>query len=75
MPTSTVYRWRKVTDTYREFAIFELFADEKLILGVGYSDVGIFEVVFNADITGFALAWAILQELIEEGRNLANSDR
>ena len=72
---STSYRWRKATDINRRFATFELLADEKFIVDVGYSDTGIFEVAFNKEIGGLVFEWAQLQELIEAGRKMAEIDQ
>ena len=69
------YRWRKATDINREFAIFELLADEKVVLDVGYSETGVLEIAFNKEIAGLVLEWARLQELIEDGRKMAELDR
>jgi len=61
------YRWRKTTDVNREFAIFELLDGEKIILDVGFSDAGIFEIGFNREIAGAPIEWEKLQKMIEEG--------
>ena len=75
MSASENYRWRKTTDVNREYAIFELLANEKVILDVGYSDTSVFEVAFNQDIGGFVLDWVRFQALIDEGKRLADLDR
>jgi hypothetical protein len=75
MSISKNYRWRKVTDIDREFAIFELLGDGKVLLDVGYSDAGVFEIVFNEEIVGLVLDWARFEELIEDGRKIAERDR
>jgi hypothetical protein len=75
MFTAITYRWRKASDVNREFAIFELLADEIVILDVGYSDTGIFEISFNSEINGFLVEWERLQELIEDARKIADIDR
>jgi hypothetical protein len=75
MVTSKSFRWRKVTDVDREYAVFELLADGKPILDVGFSDAGIFEVAFNPEIAGVLIEWEQLQKMIEEGNKLAELDR
>lgn len=75
MTVPTIYRWRKTTDINREYAVFELLADEISILDVGFSDTEVFEVAFNASISGVLIEWGRLQKLIEEGRALAERDR
>ncbi len=75
MSISTRYRWRKATDINREFAIFELLAGEEVLLDVGFSEKGVLEVSFNETIVGLVFDWPRLQELIEEGRKLADLDR
>lgn len=72
---SKSYRWRKATDINRESATFELLADEKIVLDVGCSDKGVFEVIFNEEISGLMIDWITLQELIEVGRKLAELDQ
>ena len=75
MSISAKYRWRKATDINREFAIFELLSGEEVLLDVGYSEKGVLEVSFNETIVGLVFDWPRLQELIEEGRKLADLDR
>lgn len=69
------YRWRKVTDINREFALFELLDGETLLLDVGYTDEGLFEVAFSQGISGRTVEVSQLLRLLEEGRALANLDR
>jgi hypothetical protein len=69
------YRWRKTTDVNREFAIFELLDDEKIVLDVGFSDAGIFEIGFNREIAGALIEWEKLQKMIEEGKRFAELDK
>jgi hypothetical protein len=75
MPSKNELRLRKATDIKREHAIFELLADGEVILDVGYSDTGTFEVCFSQPIVGNALSWEQLREWIEEGRRMADQDR
>lgn len=75
MTTPTSYRWRKTTDINREYSVFELVADEIPIIDVGFSDIHVFEVAFNASIAGVLIDWELLRKLIEEGRSLAERDR
>lgn len=74
MVTSKIYRWRKTADIDREYAVFELLADDKPILDVGFSDVKIFEVAFNPEIAGVLIEWEQLRKMIEEGHQLAELD-
>jgi hypothetical protein len=69
------YRWRKATDINHEYAVFELLEDEKSILDIGFSDAGIFEVVFNPDMVGAPIEWEKLRKMIEEGKRLAELDQ
>lgn len=69
------YRWRKTTDINRENAVFELLADDVPILDVGFSDAGVFEVVFNPGIAGVTIEWAQLLHLVAEGKKRAELDR
>ena len=69
------YRWRKVTDINREFALFELLDGETLLLDVGYTDEGLFEVAFSQGISRRTVEVSQLLRLLEEGRALANLDR
>jgi len=66
---------RKATDINREYAAFELLADDVAILDMGFSDEGTFEVVFNRQIGGIVIAWDKLQDWIEKGRRMAELDR
>jgi len=75
MAVSNTYRWRKVTDINRKYAIFELLANDLLILDIGFSDTGILEIAFNEPIAGFVFGWQRFQELIEEGTRMAELDR
>lgn len=75
MLTPKSYHWKKTTDINREYAVFELLADENPILDAGFSDVGIFDITFNAGITGSQIEWNRLRSLIEEGWKLAELDR
>lgn len=69
------YRWRKATDINREYALFELLADEIPILDVGFSDVEVFEIAFNDGIAGVLIEWEELRKLIDDGRAMAEEDR
>ena len=73
--TTEKYRWRKVTDINREFAIFELITDEKLLLDVGFSDEGIFEIAFASEVANLLISWDFFKSVIEEGRKMAELDR
>ena len=75
MTTPKSYRWRKTTDINREYAVFELLADEISILDVGFSDTEGFEIVFNDRIAGVLIEWEQFQKLIEDGKALAEQDR
>ncbi|GCA52237.1 hypothetical protein KGO5_04702 [Sinorhizobium sp. KGO-5] len=74
MKTLKNYRWRKTTDVKREFAVYELLADEVAILDAGFSDKGVFEVAFNDAITGSLIEWEQLRKLIDEGQTIAECD-
>ena len=75
MVTTQNWRWRKISDISRENAIFELMDDQTPMLDVGFSDAGKFEISFNPGVFGKILDWTELQELVEEGRILAERDR
>jgi hypothetical protein len=71
--SKTIFRLRKTTDIHKEYATFELLADEVPILDLGFSDEGTFEVLFNRTVG--RIAWDKLQDLIEQGRRMAEDDR
>jgi hypothetical protein len=73
--SGTRFGFRKATNIYREYASFELFADGVLILDMGFSDEGTFDVAFSREIGGIKIAWDKLQDLIEQGRTMAEADR
>jgi hypothetical protein len=75
MMTYETYRWRKTTDINREHALFELLDGETLLLDVGFTDEGIFEVAFNPSISGKVMEWEQLLDLLDEGKALAERDR
>ena len=76
MYTLDKHRWRKFSDINREFALFELVTDDnQSILDVGFSDGGVLEVSFDDKVVGLVIEWSRLQEIIEEGRKLAEQDR
>jgi hypothetical protein len=75
MSGSQAYRWRKVTDINREYALFELLEDDSPVLDVGFSDEGLFEVSFNPIIGGKLLDGDQFMKLLAEGRALAVQDR
>ena len=58
----------------REFAVYELLADEVAILDAGFSDKGVFEVAFNDAMTGSLIEWEQLRKLIDEGQTIAECD-
>lgn len=74
MITSTSYRWRKITDINREYALFELLEGETPILDLGYTDEGVLEISFNFCIANKVLGWEKLFKLLEDGRILAEID-
>ncbi len=49
--------------------------DNQSILDVGFSDGGVLEVAFDDKVVGLVIEWSRLQEVIEEGRKLAEEDR
>ena len=69
------YRWRKVTDVNREYALFELLEGNTLLLDVGFSDDGLFEITFNPSISGKAFQVKEFLQLLDEGRTFADRDR
>lgn len=69
------FRLRKATDINREFAIFELLANDVVVLDVGFSDSGVLEVAFSEGIAGLVVEWERLKEFIEQGRAMAERDR
>lgn len=69
------YRWRKATDVNRDYALFELVCDGTVILDVGYSDAGVFEVAFSEGANGKVFVWIELQSLVAAGQKLADLDR
>jgi hypothetical protein len=75
MAAPRVYRWRKATDINREHALFELMDGESILLDVGFSDEGIFEIAFHDGIGGTVLGRDRFLTLLEEGRALAEADR
>jgi hypothetical protein len=56
-----------VTDIRREHALFELLlADDAVLLDMGFSDEGVFEIALNnPQIGGIVVAWDDLQDWIE----------
>ncbi|MGO4303660.1 hypothetical protein [Cupriavidus sp. RAF12] len=69
------YRWRKATDVNREYALFELLEDDILLLDVGFSDDGNFEIAFNPGICGKVIEWTQFLTFVDEGRALSEQDR
>ena len=47
----------------------------KRLLDVGFTDEGVFEVIFNPSISGKAMEWEQFLKLLEEGKALAIEDR
>jgi hypothetical protein len=60
------YRWKKAGDINREYALFELLADNIPILDVGFSDAGVLEVAFNSSIAGLIIE----REALSRARSL-----
>jgi hypothetical protein len=69
------HRWRKATDIERKHSLFELIVNEEILLDVGFSDQGDFEISFNSSVSGKSFDWAGLQDWIAEGKQLAEMDR
>lgn len=68
------YRWRKTTDIAREYPLFELLIEEASFLDLGLNDDGVLEVSFNPTAGGLLLSWDRLQELLNEGKSLAEAE-
>lgn len=69
------YRWLKVADVNREYALFELWDGEAQLLDVGFSDDGVLEISLNPGVRGKIIDWTQFLTLLEEGRALAERDR
>jgi hypothetical protein len=69
-----VYRWRKVTDVGREYALFELICGETVLLDIGYSDDGELQIAFDPNICGKTVGCDELVDLLQEGKTLAMRD-
>jgi hypothetical protein len=69
------YRWRKVTDVGREYALFELMCGETVLLDLGFSDDGRLEISFDTNICGKTVRWDEFADLLKEGETLAMRDR
>jgi hypothetical protein len=68
-------RWRKATDVDREYAMFELMHEDAMLLYVGYSDDGVFEIAFDEIISNGIIDWDSFSRVIEHGRQLADADK
>ncbi len=75
MPLKGPFRLRKATDIHRKHATFELLADDVVLLDMGLSDEGTFEIAFNEPIGGYVITWDDLQDLIEKGQTMVEADR
>lgn len=75
MTIAKSYRWRKVTDINREYALFELMDAGTAILDVGFTDEGVLEVALNPSTGGIVITCDQLLALLDEGRSLAERDR
>ncbi len=69
------FRWRKSTDVDREYSLFELLTNEVLLLDVGFSDEGVFEIAFHEQASGWMIDWDHFEAIIDEGRCLAQADQ
>ncbi|MDB9475761.1 hypothetical protein [Dolichospermum circinale] len=68
------YRWRKTTDVAREYPLFELLFEGTPVLDMGFNDERILEVSFDSTAGGLLLSWERLQELLIEGKALAEAE-
>ncbi len=69
------FRLRKATDINREFAVFELLANDMVILDVGFANSGVLEIAFSEGIAGLIVEWEQLKEFIEQAKEMAERDR
>lgn len=67
--------WRKTTDVDREHAIFELVSGDVILLDVGFSDGGEFEIAFHEGISNQIIDWNNFLRLLQEGRRIAEIDK
>ena len=75
MSTHRNIRLRKTTDIKREHALFELLVDDVPILDLGFSDSDRFEVSFNQAIIGMILEWELIEQWINQGKEMAILDK
>ncbi|MBC8145162.1 MAG: hypothetical protein H7X80_06210 [bacterium] len=75
MKTLKGCEFQKASDVDREYASFELMIDDEIILEVGFSDDGEFQVFFEYAAPGLLVTWSEFQACIERGRELAELDR
>jgi hypothetical protein len=70
----TATRWRKFSPIDRDDSIFELVADDVIILDLKRSESGGFEVTFHEGASGKSFDLATLLRLIETGKSLVEVD-
>ncbi|ETR76402.1 hypothetical protein X566_15640 [Afipia sp. P52-10] len=68
-------QWCKAGDVDREYALFELIYEDVILLDVGYSDDGVFEIAFDEGIANKITDWDSFSRVIEYGRRLADADK
>ena len=71
----TDYRLRKFSPIDRDTPIFEVIYEDKIVLDISKNeDNGSYEVMFYADAANKSITVELLNEIIEKGKELIESD-
>jgi hypothetical protein len=68
------YRIRKATDIHREYPLFEVLEDDRLLLVFSATDDGVLEIAISPSAQGAILKLDDIQAIIDEGRRLLKGE-